>query len=288
MVDPPPAVDIADPHRRCRRPPSSPPADAPPSSLDGVPRAVEDLARVIAEQRGGGRAEDIAADYGRRRRLQSMVGSAYAELTRGGMESDGVDFARETRELRRRIRAERGKIAELLRIPLEEGGEEEGDSGSDVGDDRDGGGDRPTVVAPAAIATTVAAGGDGGESTTGDDGGDPFMESILLLRRETPKLETVVAKLLLRCGGHSSSSSSSSSSTTAAKEARGAVILGGGAGDDPSSSIVDVACDRRPRGGESTASGGGGGGGYRLASRIVQEGGEEIEIFEKCTAGAEL
>lgn len=282
MVDPPPAVDIAAPHRRCRRPPSSPPADAPPSSLDGVPRAVEDLARVIAEQqRGGrGRAEDAAADYGRRRRLQSMVGSAYAELTRGGMESDGVDFARETRELRRRIRAERGKIAELLRIPLEEGGEEEGDSGSDVGDDRDGGGDRPTA-APAAIATTVAAaGGDGGESTTGDDGGDPFMESILLLRRETPKLETVVAKLLLRCGGHSSS-------TTAAKEARGAVIFGGGAGDDPSSSIVDVACDRRPRGGESTASGGGGGGGYRLASRIVQEGGEEIEIFEKCTAGAE-
>ena len=247
--------------------PSPAPTNAP-SSLDAVPAAVEDLARTIA--RVG--CADVAA-YGRKRGLQSLVGGAYAELCREGMESDRADFAKETRELRRRIRAERGKIAELLRIPLEE------DSGSD-GDDCDGGGDRPTA-APAEAAAAVA--GDGGESTTGDSG-DPFMESILLLRRETPKLETVVAKLLLRCGDHSSSSSSSSSST-AAEDARGALIFGGKAGDDPPSSIVDVACDRQPGGGSSAS--GEGGGGYRLASRIVQEGGEEIKIFEKCTTGAE-
>ncbi|KAL3781037.1 hypothetical protein ACHAW5_004239 [Stephanodiscus triporus] len=247
-------------------------------------------------RRRGGDCEDCDRDgraYLGKRRLSSIARGAYREICRGEMVTDRDDFVREIRELRHKIRAERRKVFGLLELPLEEeaGGEEEEYDDKDDGSSRDGGtsvvvagGARATTSPPPPPATTsTMTTTRDGEGSTMMGEGDPFGASILLIRRATLKLEMVVANLLLRCGDLSSSPSPSKSSSVA--DERGTGASSSGEDEDDPSSFVDVAYDRQSA--SVTPSSGGGGGEYRLASRIRQEGGEEIEIFEKCSTTGE-
>lgn len=201
-----------------------------------------------------------------------MVGDAYAELCRGEMEADKVPFVTEMVGMRRMIQEKRKRIAELLGIPPLDM-DEDFNVELNVELKEVVAKEEEAFLAAVPVVVATVAGVDGGTNlkTTMGDGEvktstttinnkkeDPLSESILLLRRETPKLEALVSQLQ-ECVAVSTDRAAGKSSMVD-------VVGGCGSDDDPLMS----------------ASGSGGGGErFRLASRVKQEDGAEIEIFER-------
>jgi len=90
---------------------------------------------------------------------------------------------------------------------------------------------------------------------------------MLLLRDETPKLERAVDGLLLHHRNCSSIAEVQGGMANVIDSRRQLM-----AEEEEFSSTVDIMNDKVPKCNEK----------YKLMSRITQEDGEEIEIFEKC------
>lgn len=154
--------------------------------------------------------------------------------------------------LQGQLREKRRNISKLLGIPLEEDFEN--------------------------TDQTARIGNCGSNITKGaSQSKNPFRETILLLRHETPKLERAVTRLL----NHHRNHSSTSPLTIMEVEGDIANYLDTHqqmmAEDEELSSTADVVNDHLPKSASKCNES------YKLASRIMQEGGEEIDIFEKCT-----
>mmetsp|Transcript_35170 Transcript_35170/g.84876 ORF Transcript_35170/g.84876 Transcript_35170/m.84876 type:complete len:232 (+) Transcript_35170:3-698(+) len=211
-----------------------------------------------------------------KQRLQALVRHAYGQITDEEMENDRSDFERRIQCLQRRLGERRDTISRLLDVPLlrqaQQGGDNRNNERIAAASSSDIGGARTRVSK--------------GESSSGGAEGDPFGETILLLRHETPKLEQRVSRqIMMMIRGIKNQPSSSPLSTidvqggvSPTTSDEDIVTKQTRNGDRGLTSIVDIEHDNA----SSPPSASTCKRGYRLASRILQEGGEEIEIFEKC------
>mmetsp|Transcript_34445 Transcript_34445/g.56302 ORF Transcript_34445/g.56302 Transcript_34445/m.56302 type:complete len:300 (-) Transcript_34445:204-1103(-) len=260
------------------------PLPTKPPRLDAIPERIEDLLKVIniggcphcgsIEMKKYGKVKlrgclvqrylckacskafreltekaDAHRTFEGRQKLQALFHYAYGELVKKEMTADELDFERKMTSLQDQLRAKRRNISKLLGIPLDE---------DCVDNDQtarvDNGGSNLTKGASQAK--------------------NPFRETILLLRHETPKLERAVTRMLIHHRDHSSISPSS------IMEVEGGIT---NHYSDTQQQLMaeeeelDVVNDQPPNSVSKCNES------YKLASRIMQEGGEEIEIFEKCT-----
>lgn len=197
-------------------------------------------------------------------RLQKVATRTYAEITKREIHQDKLIFEQKKKVLQHQLKEKRRKIFQLLGLPFDDDDEEE-ENDDDSDDDN-----APLMSLKGKKHDTLeeevtdTVGGNeteskknsavSGDTTKGDKSpideatkakntsSNPFRDTILLLRRETHKLEQRVSL----------------------HQQHQAMIEGG---EDEE---VDITNDAvlRPRSK------------YQLASRIVQEGGDEVTIYE--------
>ena len=188
-----------------------------------------------------------------KQRLLALVKYANEEIVKREMEADRVEFEQQMVEMKMKLSTKRRNISKLLDIPL--GVEDE----EIVQPKKKKRGRSPKKEEEAKGGTDV------------QQVEDPLKEMILLLRNETPQLEGSVSRLLHYYrntpsvvnsndnAGEDATKAANESSVDEKQESKE---------DDP----VDIVTDQPSRCNKA---------GYQLASRFIQDDGEEIEIYEK-------
>lgn len=221
---------------------------APPSRpplLGDIPGMIEDLRFNFNEPPGRAGIDPSAFDFESKRKMKRLFDHAHATLAKQEMAADELEFQRKMTFLRDQLIEKRKNISRLL------GGASEEDCERN------------------APAPSIENGGSTNPSTEkGSQAENPYKEMILLLRDETPKLERAVDALLMHQRNQSIvEGHGDSTAFLGTRQQKWAV---------EEASVDVVSYDAPKIASECNES-------FKLASRIIQEGGEEIEIFEKYT-----
>lgn len=219
---------------------------APPTKppfLGDIPGMIENL-RNFNGPPGRAGIDPSTFDFESKRKMKRLFDYAHAKLAKQEMAADEVEFQRRMTSLRNQLIEKRKNVSRLLGGTLEEDCERNAPA--------------PTIENDRSTTPSTE---------NASRAKNSYRAMILLLREETPKLERAVDTLLIHqrnqpiVEGHGDASAflGTRQQKWAEEEA-----------------TVDVVSDDAPKiASECNEC-------FKLASRIIQEDGEEIKIFEKC------
>ena len=203
-----------------------------------------------------------------KQRVITLANHAYEQITKNEMNQDEKIFQQRIQVLYAQLVEKRRNVSKLLGIILPTVAVEEDNNDNDNSMQQtnnnnsgiDGETSEKKIDSTSNSTDSKEGGGEADTKSTSNNSNnnsvDPFRDAILLLRNETSKLEQRMFAL----------------------QQRQDQMMKSGEEDEEVDILND---DNPPRTPMLLGANGGGGATYQLASKIVQEGGEEITIYEK-------